>query len=81
MRANGGGGRGERRGGGGEKRGGRRREKGGRGREKGGGGERRGRGVGEGLEREVKWQLQFLPLAFIELGHLLSYLLKKRRSI
>ena len=47
----------------------------------GGGGERRGRGVGEGLEREVKWQLQFLPLAFIELGHLLSYLLKKRRSI
>ena len=40
-----------------------------------------GRGVGEGLEREVKWQLQFLPLAFIELGHLLSYLLKKRRSI
>ena len=48
----------------------------------GGGGEREGeRGVGEGLEREVKWQLQFLPLAFIELGHLLSYLLKKRRSI
>ena len=36
-----------------------------------------GRGVGEGLEREVKWQLQFLPLAFIELGHLLSYLLKE----
>ena len=50
MRANGGGGEGEREG---------------------------GRGVGEGLEREVKWQLQFLPLAFIELGHLLSYLLKK----
>ena len=43
----------------------------------GGGGERRGGGVGEGLEREVKWQLQFLPLAFIELGHLLSYLLKE----
>ena len=41
-------------------------------------GERQGgRGVGEGLEREVKWQLQFLPLAFIELGHLLSYLLKE----
>ena len=49
----------------------------------GGGGEREkgGGGVGEGLEREVKWQLQFLPLTFIELGHLLSYLLKKRRSI
>ena len=29
----------------------------------GGGGERRGEGVGEGLEREVKWQLQFLSLA------------------
>ena len=63
-----GGGGGERRGGGGEKRGG-------GGERRGGGGERRGRGVGEGLEREVKWQLQFLPLAFIELGHLLSYLL------
>ena len=57
-----GGGEGEREGGEGERKG-------------GGGGERRGRGVGEGLEREVKWQLQFLPLAFIELGHLLSYLL------
>ena len=47
----------------------------------GGRGREKGEGVGEGLEREVKWQLQFLPLAFIELGHLLSYLLKKRRSI
>ena len=34
-----------------------------------------GRGVGKGLGQEVRYQMQFLPLTFIELGHLLSYLL------